>query len=83
MVNKCISCFKIVYHSPIASYIEHILNETNIVILISMAIPNLIFNLNSCYHRFIPSVEVEKQTLPQLKVRGPRKKDEDSEIRQK
>ena len=39
-------------------------------ILTSMAIRNLIFKANSSHHRFIPSVEVEKQTLPQLKVRS-------------
>ena len=39
-------------------------------ILISMAIHNLIFKVNSCHHRFIASVAAEKQALPQLKARS-------------
>ena len=63
------------------SYIEYILNETNTFISMPMQCINLIFKVNNCHHRFIQSVEVEKQPLQPIKNKKSRREgDEDSEI---
>ncbi len=47
----------------------------------SMQCLNLIFKVNNCHHRFIQSVEVEKQPLQPNENKKPRREgDEDSEI---